>query len=144
MVVLADDGGLVSYMYTQVIDAVNADAEDRTKANRNRALEDALLEIGKSSSVARCRQQSIDKQAAYIQPHPAILSFPLYAVESEVPECWIIEETRRKFAMMMQEVSSQGKSEEEVKKVSEKIGFDYSKALFSAASMIYQKKYNIP
>lgn len=29
----------------EVIDAVNADAEERTKANRNRALEEALLEI---------------------------------------------------------------------------------------------------
>ena len=41
-------------------------------------------------------------------------------------------------------VEVEGKSEEEVKKVSEKIGFDYSGALFSAASMLYQKKYNIP
>ncbi len=38
----------------------------------------------------------------------------------------------------------EGKSEESVKNVSEKLGFDYSIALFSAASMLYQKKYNIP
>ena len=31
----------------EVIDAVNADAEERTKANRNRALEEALLAISK-------------------------------------------------------------------------------------------------
>ena len=40
-------------------------------------------------------------------------------------------------------IEIEGKSEEEVKKVSEKLGFDYSKALFSAASMLYQRKYNI-
>ena len=57
-----------------MIDAVNADAEERTKNNRNRALEEALLAI----------------------------------TDAEVPECWILDETRRKFALMMQEVSSQG------------------------------------
>ena len=41
-------------------------------------------------------------------------------------------------------VEVEGKSEEDVRKVSEKIGFDYSKALFSNAGMLYQKKYNIP
>ena len=41
-------------------------------------------------------------------------------------------------------VEVEGKSEEEVKKVSEKIGFYYSKALFSNTAMLYQKKYNIP
>jgi hypothetical protein len=30
------------------------------------------------------------------------------SVECEVPECWIVEETRRKFALMMQEFSTQG------------------------------------
>jgi len=41
-------------------------------------------------------------------------------------------------------VEVEGNSEEEVKKVSEKIGFDYSKALFVPASKLYQEKYNIP
>ena len=41
-------------------------------------------------------------------------------------------------------VEVEGKSEEEVKKVSEKIGFDYSKALFSNTALLYQRKYNIP
>ena len=40
-------------------------------------------------------------------------------------------------------VEVEGRSEEEVKKVSEKIGFDYSKAVFCAASKLYQEKYNI-
>ncbi len=40
-------------------------------------------------------------------------------------------------------VEVEGKSEKEVKAVSEKIGFDYSKALFCPAGDIYSKKYNI-
>ena len=40
-------------------------------------------------------------------------------------------------------VEVEGKSEEEVRKVSEKVGFDYSKALFSNSALLYQKKYNI-
>lgn len=38
----------------------------------------------------------------------------------------------------------EGKSEEQVKKVSEKLGFDYSEALFCGATKIYSMKYNIP
>jgi len=41
-------------------------------------------------------------------------------------------------------VEVEGKSEKEVKAVSEKIGFDYSKALFCATTLIYSMKYNIP
>jgi len=40
-------------------------------------------------------------------------------------------------------VEIEGKSEEEVRKVSEKIGFDYSEALFCAATKLYQEKYSI-
>lgn len=40
-------------------------------------------------------------------------------------------------------VEVEGKSEEEVKKVSEKIGFDYSKALFCSTTTIYKMKYGI-
>jgi len=40
-------------------------------------------------------------------------------------------------------VEVEGKSEEEVKKVSEKIGFNYKDALFCAVGTIYQMKYNI-
>jgi adenylate cyclase class 2 len=40
-------------------------------------------------------------------------------------------------------VEVEGKSENEVKNVSEKLGFDYSKALFCAVSSIYNMKYNI-
>jgi adenylate cyclase class 2 len=41
-------------------------------------------------------------------------------------------------------VEVEGKSEKEVKAVSEKIGFDYSKAWFCATGEIYSKKYDIP
>ena len=41
-------------------------------------------------------------------------------------------------------VEIEGKSEKEVKAVSEKLGFDYSKAWFCATTQIYSKKYDIP
>jgi len=41
-------------------------------------------------------------------------------------------------------VEIEGKSEKEVKAVSKKLGFDYSKAWFCAVGLIYSKKYNIP
>ncbi len=41
-------------------------------------------------------------------------------------------------------VEIEGKSEEEVKNVSKKLGFDYSEALFCSADVIYAKKYGIP
>jgi adenylate cyclase class 2 len=41
-------------------------------------------------------------------------------------------------------VEVEGQSEEEVKAVSQKLGFDYSKALFCAVGLIYSQKYNLP
>jgi len=41
-------------------------------------------------------------------------------------------------------VEIEGKSEKEVKDVSERLGFDYSQAWFCAVGLIYSKKYNIP
>jgi len=41
-------------------------------------------------------------------------------------------------------VEIEGKSKEEVKAVSKKLGFDYSKAWFCAVDLIYSKKYDIP
>lgn len=40
-------------------------------------------------------------------------------------------------------VEVEGKSEKEVRAVSEKLGFDYSEAWFCAVGLIYSKKYNI-
>jgi len=40
-------------------------------------------------------------------------------------------------------VEVEGKSEEEVRRISEKIGFDYSKALFCDVGKLYQMKYGI-
>jgi len=40
-------------------------------------------------------------------------------------------------------VEVEGKSEKEVKTVSEKIGFDYSKTLFCGVTPIYAMKYDI-
>ena len=41
-------------------------------------------------------------------------------------------------------VEVEGKNEKEVKKVSEKIGFDYSQALFCAVGYLYHLKYGVP
>ncbi len=41
-------------------------------------------------------------------------------------------------------VEIEGNSEKKVKKISEKLGFDYSKAWFCATGLIYSKKYHIP
>jgi adenylate cyclase class 2 len=41
-------------------------------------------------------------------------------------------------------VEIEGQSEEEVKAVSRKLDFDYSKALFCAVGLIYSQKYNLP
>jgi len=41
-------------------------------------------------------------------------------------------------------IEVEGKSEEEVRKVSEKLGFDYNKALFCSVDVQYCKKYRIP
>lgn len=41
-------------------------------------------------------------------------------------------------------VEIEGKSEEEVKKVSKKLGFDYSKAKFCSVDTLYSEKYGFP
>lgn len=40
-------------------------------------------------------------------------------------------------------VEVEGKSEEQVKSISKRIGFDYSKAWFCSATLIYNKKYGV-
>lgn len=41
-------------------------------------------------------------------------------------------------------VEVEGKNEKEVKEVSKKLGFDYSRALFCAVATLYNKKYGVP
>jgi len=41
-------------------------------------------------------------------------------------------------------IEIEGKSEEVVKSTAEKLGLDYSKAMFCSADTIYSKKYNLP
>jgi adenylate cyclase class 2 len=41
-------------------------------------------------------------------------------------------------------VEIEGKSEEAVKLISKKLGFDYSKAVFCSTDMLYSRKYGIP
>lgn len=61
-------------------------------------------------------------------------------------ELWIldgVEITIDEWPFLEPFVEVEGKSEKEVKEVSEKIGFDYSKALFCAVGKLYQMKYGI-
>jgi adenylate cyclase class 2 len=61
-------------------------------------------------------------------------------------ELWIldgVEITIDEWPFLEPYVEVEGKSENEVKKVSEKIGFNYRDALFCCVSTLYSKKYNI-
>jgi len=61
-------------------------------------------------------------------------------------ELWIlgdVEITIDEWPFLEPFVEVEGKSEKEVKDASEKIGFDYSKALFCAVGKLYQMKYGI-
>lgn len=54
-----------------------------------------------------------------------------------------VEITIDEWPFLEPHVEVEGNSEEDVKKVSKKIGFDYSKALFSSITTLYKLKYNI-
>lgn len=61
-------------------------------------------------------------------------------------ELWIldgVEITIDEWPFLEPFVEVEGKSEKKVKEISEKIGFDYSKALFCAVGKLYQMKYGI-
>lgn len=61
-------------------------------------------------------------------------------------ELWILDDveiTIDEWPYLEPLVEVEGKSEKDVKDVSEKIGFDYSKALFCSVDVIYEMKYNI-
>jgi adenylate cyclase class 2 len=62
-------------------------------------------------------------------------------------ELWMInnvEITIDEWPFLEPFVEIEGKSEEDVKSVADKMGFDYSKALFCSVATLYGKKYNLP
>jgi len=61
-------------------------------------------------------------------------------------ELWIldnVEITIDEWPFLEPFVEVEGASEEEVKQISEKLGFNYSSALFCSVDILYSKKYNI-
>jgi len=62
-------------------------------------------------------------------------------------ERWIldgVEVTIDEWPFLEPFVEVEGKNEEEVRKVSEKLGFDWDKALFCAIGHLYYRKYDMP
>jgi len=62
-------------------------------------------------------------------------------------ELWVLdgaEITIDEWPFLEPFVEVEGESEEEVKTVSEKLGFDYSKAIFCAIGHLYYRKYDLP
>ncbi len=62
-------------------------------------------------------------------------------------ELWVlngVEITIDEWPFLEPYLEIEGKSEKEVKNVSEKLGLDYSTAMFCAVDTIYSKKYNLP
>lgn len=62
-------------------------------------------------------------------------------------ELWILDEaeiTIDEWPFLEPFVEIEGKNEQEVKKVSEKVGFDWNKALFCAIGHLYYRKYDMP
>ena len=68
------------------------------------------------------------------------------AYQESKREVWKIDETEicvDEWPFLEPFVEVEGPSEQEVKEISEKLGFDYSRALFCAVGLIYAKKYGI-
>ncbi len=62
-------------------------------------------------------------------------------------EIWMMEDVEvciDEWPFLEPFVEVEGDSEEKVKKISEKLGFEYSKAWFCATGLIYSKKYDVP
>lgn len=68
------------------------------------------------------------------------------AYQESLRELWRVEDvdvTIDEWPFLEPYIEVEGLSEESVKNISEKLGFDYSKALFDSVDAQYSKKYNI-
>lgn len=75
-----------------------------------------------------------------------IIGCSIKAYQESKREIWKIGETEiciDEWPFLEPFVEVEGESEEIVKEVSEKLGFDYSKAMFCAVGTIYAKKYGV-
>jgi adenylate cyclase class 2 len=69
------------------------------------------------------------------------------AYQESYRELWLmdnVEVTIDEWPYLEPYVEIEGKSEEEVRAVSKKLGFDYSQALFCSVDTLYNKKYGTP
>lgn len=69
------------------------------------------------------------------------------AYQENYRELWILNEveiTIDEWPYLEPYVEVEGKSEDAVKEISTKLGFDYSQALFCSADILYNKKYGTP
>ncbi len=69
------------------------------------------------------------------------------AYQESYREFWLldnVEITIDEWPYLEPYVEVEGKSEEEVKRVSKKLGFDYNQALFCSVDTLYNKKYGTP
>ncbi len=68
------------------------------------------------------------------------------AYQENKREKWILGETEitiEEWPFLEPYIEVEGKSETEVKKISEKLGFDYEKALFCSVDFLYCQKYKV-
>ena len=75
-----------------------------------------------------------------------MIKCPTKSFQESKREIWKIGETEiciDEWPFLEPFVEVEGPSEQEVKEVSEKLGFDYSQALFCAVGLIYAKKYGV-
>lgn len=69
------------------------------------------------------------------------------AFQESLRELWVIDDCEiciDEWPFLEPYVEVEGKNEESVRKVSEKLGFDYKKALFCSVDTLYRLKYGVP
>lgn len=69
------------------------------------------------------------------------------AYQESYRELWLLDDVEvciDEWPYLEPYVEVEGKSEQEVKAVSEKLGFNYSQALFCSVDTLYNKKYSVP